>query len=264
MSPQKNLEKLTEELAALREERNTYNLEAKKWVRKRDATHKQMKAFRAGANVLKEKRDTLNEEVRELKTTREQEKKRLKEKKVQIRELRDRMRVLREKSLPLNLENIQRRIEEIEWRIQTTSLPVKEEEVLVNQVRRLEAQRSNQRQIEKTEKELTLLQTETKTLEINGTKIHEDMTKLVGESQKFHAEMIEKLKKNSDLKVEADAAHQKYIKIRETADGIHQRIVEISFNETSFPLKLLDAARLSIACNTSILIFASIFGRAIS
>ena len=240
-SLQKDLEKLTEALALLREELHTLNLEAEKWAKQRDTIHKQMKAIRSKANVLKEKRDTINAEVRELKTTREQVNQRSKEKKAQIRELRDRLRFLREKSPPLNLGNIQRRIDEIEWRIQTTSLPVKEEEALVNQVSKLEAQRFLHRQREQTKKELTLTQTEKNTLELNGKKIHEAMTKRVGESQKLHTEMIEKRKKISGLKVEADAAHRKYIETRETANDIHQSLVEIARKRTTLHKELQEA-----------------------
>ena len=69
-------------------------------------------------------------------------------------ELQEKIRALNEKKPEGNLRQVEREIEEIDWKIQTTSLPVKEEQDLVNRVRQLEAQLVVQKQIKKVKQKL--------------------------------------------------------------------------------------------------------------
>ena len=66
-SLEQRIEKLNQELASLKEERDKLYSEAKKWVEKRNSIHKKIKKLRTEATGLKEKRDILNEKVQELK-----------------------------------------------------------------------------------------------------------------------------------------------------------------------------------------------------
>ena len=226
-SLEQRIGKLNQELAPLKEERNRLNLEAKKWAEKRNAIHKQIKDIRTKAADLKEKRDNINEKVQELKNLRDQAKTKRKEKHAQILKLKEQLGSLTERKPSQTMRNIRRDIEKLEWQIQTTSLPVKEENQLINQVRQLEAQLSVHKQIEKSKEELMTLRTEEKALETEAKTYHAKLSELAEQSQKFHEEMLENLNKARSLKVEADSAHQKYVEIKQQAQNLHQKCVEL-------------------------------------
>jgi len=233
--------KLNQELASLKEERDKLNLEAKKWAEKRNSIHEQIRELRTEAASLKEKRDVLNEKVRELKSLREQAKTKRKEKRAQILKLNEKIRSLTERKPSQSMHSIQREIEKIEWKIQTTSLPVKEEETLISQVRQLEARLSVYKRIEKSKEKLMVLRTEEKALETEAKTCHEKLSELAEQSQKFHEEMLENLNKARSLKVEADSAHQKHVEIKQQAQNLHQKCAELLDKIKTFEKELQEA-----------------------
>jgi len=226
-SLEQKIGKLNQELAPLKEERNRLNLEAKKWAEKRNNIHEQIKDLRTKASDLKGKRDNLNEKVQELKSLRDQARTKRKEKHAQTLKLKEKVRSLTERKPSQSMHTIQREIEKLDWKIQTTSLPVKEEEMLINQVRQLETQLLIHKQIERTKKELVEVRTEEKALETEAKAYHEKLSELAEQSQKLHEEMLENLNKAHSLKVEADITHQKYVEIKQQAQNLHQKCVEL-------------------------------------
>ncbi len=240
-SLQQRIGKLNQELASLREERDKLYSEAKKWAEKRNSINEKIKKLRIEATSLKEERDSLNEEVQKLKSLREEAKTKRKEKHAQILELREKIRGLAERKPMQRMRHIQREIETIEWKIQTTSLPVKEEEILISQVRKLETQLSIHKKIERTKDKLMMLRTEEKALETKAKTFHEKLAELVKKSQKLHEDMLEDLKKAGSLKVEADSAHQKYAMIKQQAQTLHQKCVELSDKIRTFEIQLKEA-----------------------
>ena len=109
--------------------------------------------------------------------------------------LKEKVRDLTEKKPSQSMQNIRKEIERLEWRIQTTSLPVKEEEMLINQVKQLEARLSFHKRIEKSKEEIMVLRTEEIALETRVKTCHEKLSELAEQSQKFHEEMLENFKK---------------------------------------------------------------------
>ena len=152
---------------------------------------------------------------------------RRKEKRNKILELQDKIRALNEKKPEGNLRQVEREIEEIDWKIQTTSLPVKEEQDLVNRVRQLEAQLVVQKQIKKVKQKLFELRTEEKKFGTEAKILHGKLSELAEQSQKFHEQMIEVLDRARELQVEADAAHQKHVETKQQAQKLHQKCVEL-------------------------------------
>lgn len=226
-TPETKIEKLNQELTPLKEERDKLNAEAKKWADKRNTLHEKIKNLRKDANAIKEKRDALNENVQKLKNLRNQMKTERNEKHAKILELQEKIRALNASVPEGNLRQIEKEIEEIDWNIQTTSLPVKEEQQLVNQVRQLEAQLAVQKQTRKVEQKLFGLRDEERKLGIEAKTIHEKLSELAEQSQKFHAHMIELLEKAKELQVEADEAHKKHVEARQQAQELHQKCVEL-------------------------------------
>ncbi|MGQ9461118.1 MAG: coiled-coil protein [Candidatus Bathyarchaeaceae archaeon] len=226
-SLKERIEDLDHELTILKEERDKLNSEAQKWAEKRNSIHEQIKKLRMEVDALKEKREAINEKVREFKSLREYAKEKQRETHAQILKLKENMKSLMEKAPQLDTRNIQREIEDLEWKIQTTSLTVKEEKPLIDQVRHLEKQLLIQKQIEKSKEKLMELGTEKKARETEAKTYHEKLSELAKQSQKIHEEMLKTLNKARILKVEADNAHQKYVEIKKQARSLHDKCVEL-------------------------------------
>jgi uncharacterized coiled-coil DUF342 family protein len=225
--PKQKIENLNQELTPLKEGRNRLNLEAKKWADKRNALHNEVKSLRTEAGSIKEKRDALNEQVKQLKKLRDEVGTSRKEKRDRISKLRQKLGELTETRSMRDLRAIEREIEDIDWKIQTTSLPVKEEAMLVNEVRQLEAQLSTQKKIKKLKTELHELHTNDRNLGAEAKTLHEKLSELAEQSQKYHEQMLEKLSKTRKLQAEADDFHKKYIETKTQAQELHQKCIEL-------------------------------------
>ena len=152
---------------------------------------------------------------------------RRKEKLDKFSELKEKIRALDENRPEGNLRQVQKEIEEIDWKIQTNSLPVKEEQELVNRVRQLESQLVVQKQIRKVKDELFKLRAEEQKFAAEAKEIHEKLSELAEQSQKHHAQMIEILTKSRELQAEATEAHNKFVESKQQAQEMHQKVVEV-------------------------------------
>jgi len=232
------IEELNRELNELKQERDKLNNEARVWAEKRNAIHEQIKTLRAEAKHLKEKRDDINQKVKELKGLREQAKSEQKEKRAQISKIKEKMQVAMKKKPSRPMIDIQKDIDSLEWKIQTTSMPVKEEKVFVDQIRILESQRTIHKQIQELNDTLIELRTEEKALATKAKLHHEALAKLAEQGQEFHKQMLELLTKAQNLKSEADAAHQKHVEFRQKANEVHQKFLEVLEQINSLKLEI--------------------------
>ncbi len=235
------IEDLDGRLASLKEELHRLNLEARRWAEKRNSTRKQIKALRTKVAGVKEKRDELNERVRELKNLREQARAERREKHNQILKIREKLMGMAEKKPIRSMRDVESEIERLEWKIQTTSLPVHEEKMLIDQVRVLENQLSTHKQIRKLEEDLLELRAEEKALETKAKLHHERLSELANQSQGFHEKMTETLSEIQVLRAEADDAHQKYCEIKRQAQALHQERKELLRQAKSLKQKLRQA-----------------------
>ena len=218
---------LYQQLAPLKEENNKLNSEAKEWAGKRNSLHKQIRKLRAKAQELKQKRDTLNKRVQELKTLREEANKKRREKHAQILRLREEIGTLTEKKPSRGMDDLQMEIEKLEWRIQTTPLTLREEEVLIDQIRPLENQLLIYKKLQKLKNNLTELRIEEKEFESKAKTYHKEILELAEQSQELHKEMLEALNEVGILQSEADKAHQRFLEANQKARSLHQRIEPI-------------------------------------
>lgn len=221
------IEDLNQELISLKEKRNNLNLQAKKWAEKRNSLHEKVRELRKDASKVKEKRDNLNNQVQELKNLRNQLGDKIKEKHSKNLGLQNKINDLNEKRPEGNLRQVEKEIKKIDWKIQTTSLPLKEEQELVNQVRQLETQLVTQKQIQKVKDKLFVIKTEERSFRNEARTIHEKLAEIAEQSQKFHASMISILENARELQAEADSAHQKYVEAKQEAQQHHQKCVEL-------------------------------------
>lgn len=227
-SLEERIAELDRELAALKEERDRLNSEARKWAEKRDSIHEQIKGLRAEVADLKGKRDALNREVQSLKDLRGKAQAERREKRDKMLGLREQLRGLREERPPRDMREIEREIEGLDWKIQTSSLSLEEEKELVGRVRNLEAQLTIHRQIQGLKDRLDELQKEMEALNAEGELHHKKLSELAGQSQNFHEEMLKTLERIRVLREEADSAHQKYVTIKQQARALRPKHAELS------------------------------------
>ncbi|MFQ6064105.1 MAG: coiled-coil protein [Candidatus Bathyarchaeia archaeon] len=222
--PKKRIAELHQQLAPLREEHEKLNSEAKEWGEKRDALHEQIKKLRTRAQELKQKRDELNTRVQGLKILREEANEGRKERQLQILKLKKEVRALRGKKFSQDMDSLQSEIEKLEWKIQTTSLTVKEEKVLIDQIRLLENRLLIYKKLQKLNNDLSNLKTEEKEFESKAESYHKEILDLAEQSQDLHKEMLEVLNEADGLQREADNAHQRFLEAKQKARSLYQRI----------------------------------------
>jgi len=238
---EQRIEELNHKLDSLKEELHKLNLEARPWAEKRDSIHEKIKVLRTKVADLKEKRDGLNKRVQELKNLREQAKADRSEKHTQILKLKEKLRSLEEKKPIRSVHDVESEIERLEWKIQTTSLPVREEEMLIDQVRTLETQLLTYKKIRELKESLLELRAEEKALETKAKIHHEKLSELAKQSQGFHEEMTKILSQIHDLRGQADNAHQKYAEIKQQAQPLRQEREELLLQVNSLKQELRQA-----------------------
>jgi len=220
------VEELNQQAAALKQERDKLNDEAKEWAQKRDKTHEQIRMLREEAKELKAKRDEINQKVKELKNLREQARNQQKEKRIQATRVKEKIQSFIGKKPIRGAAEIQKEIDRLDWEIQTTSMPVNEEKALVDKVRVLETQRATLKQWQDLRNTLSELQTHEKASAIQAKQHHEELTKLAEQGQEYHRQMLELVGKIAGLRPEADAAHSTFVELRQKANDVHQTLVK--------------------------------------
>ena len=159
----------------------------------------------------------------------------------QILKLKEKLKRLAEKKPFRNMRDVENEIERLEWNIQTTSLPVHEEKMLIDQVRALETQLSTHKKIRELEEGLLELRAKEKALETNAKLHHERLSELAEQSQGFHEKMTETLGEVHVLQAKADEAHQKYVEIKQQARDLHQERVKFLRQAKSLKQELRQA-----------------------
>lgn len=221
-------EEVNQELSRLRQERDKFDLEARKWADKRDTLHEELKKLRKEISSLREKRDKLNDEVQLLKNLREKAKQQRNEKHAQIAEVKEKTSSLKKKEPPRRMHQIEKDIENLEWKIQTTAYTLKEEKRLTEQVSILEAQLLIHKQMKELEKDLMELRAEEKALQTKAQDHHERLSQLAEQSQKFHQQMAETSDRAWLLQKEADVAHQIFVENKQKSRELDQKCKQLS------------------------------------
>jgi len=224
---EQKLVELNQQFAQARQERDQLNLEARKWAEKRNECHQQIKQLQSEVKSLKEKRDEVNLQVQILKAAREKAKAQRQKKQEEIVKLREKIRPLAERKSTHRLQDLEKRIKDIEWKIQTSSLPLKEENDLVEQVKLLETQRVAHKQLLDLKDKLIEVQTEAKAFGTQANLKHNELSQLANQSQEFHNHLVETFDKIKTLRQSADQKHQKYLEFRQKANKSHEKCVDI-------------------------------------
>jgi len=224
---EQRIQELNLQLAKARQERDQLSQEARKWAEKRNEYHEQIRQLQNEVKNLREKRDETNLQVQILKATREKAKSQRKERQGQAAKLKEKMKSLTEQKPSARSDELDRQIQSLEWKIQTSSLSIKDEKELVEQVRTLETQRAASKQLHNLKNSLLELQAEAKTFGTQAKLEHEKLSQQADQSQEFHQKALETSNRIRTVRQSADEAHQKYSELRQKADRAHEKFLEI-------------------------------------
>ena len=235
----KEISRITQQLAALREKVNHANAETKVHVEKRDELNEEIKKLRQEIHELKNERNNLNEKVKTLKQQRDETRTRIRANIEEVKATSQKITELKKKTPKESRRELQKEFEDIEWRIQTTSLDNEEEKRLIEKVKQLETQLNIYLKIDQRIKKIAELRKELETLETNADTDHQELTETAARSQEIHAKMTDRISESKDIKGEADSLHGVYIQAKEKVKPLHEEIKKL----TERRKKLQDAVR---------------------
>lgn len=221
------IEELTQKIPALREQKSALEAEVRNHVEKRDLLNQELKNLRSEILRLKNARDEINARVKELKQQRSQIKAELTQKIAELKSLRKELEPLLKKKPTRGLKALEKDVENIEWKIQTTPLSLQEERKLVEQVKELESQISVHKKIEQLNQKRIELMAELKALQARVELCHKAIMENAEKSQQIHAEMLEKVEEAKKIKDEADNFHRLYLQTREKIRALKAEITNI-------------------------------------
>jgi uncharacterized coiled-coil DUF342 family protein len=198
---------------------------------KRDRLNEQFKQLRQEARTLKAERDSINEKVHTLKAERDENRTTVKPVIDEIKAAREKVAELKKKTPKRSQRDLQEEFDEIEWKIQTTSLDLKEEKLLIENVKQLEIQLGAYKKIDQQTKKIHELQKGLKAVDEAGEKLHIELSALAQQSQELHQKMLAKIEEAKKIKEEADTIHNNYLLIRERARQLEEERRRLEFEE---------------------------------
>ncbi len=225
-------ERLTQfkmKMSAISAERRNYFDEAKRWAATRDDLNKQVKLIGAELNKYKGKRDALNEEVKKAKQAREGARDEVRKIREQAQHLIDDINKLKQKA-PGGYRSAKETIDRLEWKIQTESMPTKEENQIIEQLKILESQLivHNHVRVKVRDRKTKLLDMKAKIMAIRmrADDAHKKVVALADESEQYHNKLMELVNSIKSFKAEADDAHKKYVENIEKARQLQEDYIE--------------------------------------
>jgi uncharacterized coiled-coil DUF342 family protein len=198
-----------------------------RWCDDRDALNLIIREKWTAINLLKNKRDEINQSVKNLK---EDESLIL----IQLDAKNNRYIDLTKKSTPLsnmprqNKIELDKQIKDLDWKIQTNPLSRIEEEEIISQIRHLEKQLLINRKELHLKKQKDELFSTIKELSIHRDTVLRQKIDCVKKSQEYHTKMFEQIKQVDKIKAEADLAHKNYIKFNNEVNEIHNHYLEVT------------------------------------
>ena len=221
-------EAIRTELQKLREQANTANAQIKKFIDTRNELNEQVKKTREEINSLKTERDSINEKVRTLKQQRDAVRVKSNPLTEEINVAKGKIEELKKRLPRENQKDLQEELDAIEWKISTTSLDLKEEKMLIENVKQLEIALSGYKRIDAQRSKIKDLIAQRKVFDDEADVVHKEVTELAEKSQAIHSSMIEKVNAVKISRAQADAAHQAFLKTKEDVTTMYERITELS------------------------------------
>jgi len=214
-------------LESLIERRDALNAEAAVFRQERDLLNKQRMDLSDGMRALRAERNRLVDEMRAHRDRRNE----LQRKARELVDLKRQVRSQFRGSISAELDRLRKEVKGLEMRQQTTSLALKEENALLEDLREklkdmkgLELLKGEQ---DKIGREVRDLDASIADLFRAADKEHELVVKLNEEARARHEKVVELTAQIATLAADADKKHEEFLKIRARADEFHQKATEM-------------------------------------
>ena len=206
------------------EQRETLNRKAKELIEQRNQKNEEFKRLIAEVKTLKARRDELNRKVKELKASRNVARDAAVAERERLEKLRTRSDQLSER-IDGNPRRAVEEFNRLEWKMQTTTLTPKAEKELIKRLKELEAQVLVAKRAEALRDKIVGTKATIGGRRLQAQSYHEQMTKVVEESEVIHKKLVEVAAAASAAKDEADNAHAAFVEALRGADNAHKDYV---------------------------------------
>jgi len=214
------IQALRESNGRLIEEREALNRKARELLEKRNKFNEEFRKLAAEVKELRARRDELNSKVKELKSSRNLAREAAVSEREKLDKLSDRSRKISERiegSPRKALEEFNR----LEWKLQTTILTPKAEKEFIRRLKELEGQVLVAKKVQEYRDKITGTKATIGGRRLQAQSLHEQMTKVVEESEVIHNKLVEMAEAASKVRSEADQAHAEFVEACKGADNAH-------------------------------------------
>jgi len=224
-------EALFRQISALRdsntrivEQRETLNRKAKELLEQRNRMNEEFKKLIGQVKELKARRDELNRKVKELKASRNVARDAAVAQRERLEKLKNKSDVI-SKRLDESPRKAVEEFNRLEWKMQTTLLTPKAEKEIINRLKELEAQVLVAKRAEDLRYKIVGTKAAIGGKRLQAQSFHEQMTKVVEESEVIHKNLVEVAASASEAKAGADKAHVAFVEALRGADSAHRQYV---------------------------------------
>ena len=218
------IEAINKQIATLKEQLNKTHEDINLHIEKRDQLNEKAKALRQEIGEIKKERDQLNESVRTLKAQRDEVRNQMAPFIEQIKEHSQKIRELKEKRSGESRQELQKAFDALEFKIATTSLDLKEEKRLIDQVKDIEIQMSAFKKMDVHSKKISEIKAELKIFQDKADTFHKQLTANAQKSQELHSKMLAKFDEMKKIRDEATKLHIAFLQSRERIKPMHDEI----------------------------------------
>lgn len=218
------LETVNQQITALREQLNKTHDNIGKHIEKRDQLNEQAKNLRQEINIYKKERDQLNKNVKTLKQNRDEVRAQMAPFIEEIKAHSQKIAELKEKISGGSRQGLQKAFDALEFKIATTTLDLKEEKRLIEQVKEIETKLSVYKKIDQIRKKISALKSELKVFQEKADGFHKELTECAKSSQDLHSKMLVKFEEMKKIREEATNLHLMFLQNREKIKPIHEEI----------------------------------------
>jgi uncharacterized coiled-coil DUF342 family protein len=212
----------------IKQQREGFNRKVTSIANKRNLLNEQVKELIKTAKEEREKRDKCNETISKIKEKKlllvkevegfEEQAKRLDKQLNGIQEKKDQPK----RRSDLSARKIRRSIQELEWKIQTTSnLTISEERDIVEKIARLEQKFREVHETDVVARDLKTILSRINVLKARFRGLDNELRSQARESRFHHKTMIQAFKNADILRKQADELHAQFLESKEHANSIH-------------------------------------------
>ncbi len=212
----------------IKQQREGFNRKVTSIANKRNLLNEQVKELISTAKEEREKRDNCNETISKIKEKKLQLIKEVEGFDEQAKRLDQQLNCIQEKKVQpkrrseFSAKKIRRNIQELEWKIQTTSnLSIAEERDIVEKIARLEQKFREVHESDVVTRDLKTILSRINVLKTRFRGLENELRSQARESRFHHKTMIQAFKNADILRKQADELHAQFLESKEQANAIH-------------------------------------------